>query len=303
MAVSSASGYPEYSGTFIPEKWSLAILLKFYDACVLYDICNTDYEADIKGHGDIIHVRQTPDVTIKNAVKGGTTVMENLDATVVDLEIDRGKYFYVGVDRIDKYQSDLDLLSDWATDAAEQMKIAIDTDVLGTVYGQAHASNSGATAGAKTSGFNLGTTGAPLNLTKTNVLDYLIDFNTVLYEQNVPESDRWIVIPPWMAGLIKKSELKDASVSGDGQSTLRNGRLGMIDNLTLYVSNLLAVVSSTTKVIFGHRKAITFASQITEMDHFEKLENSFGQAIRGLNVYGFNTMKPEALGVASVVKG
>jgi len=303
MALENAPGHPAYSGTFIPELWSLNILVKFYAACVLYDIANTDYEPEIKKHGDIIHVRQTPDVTIRDYVKGGTTVMEDLDADVVDLTIDRGKYFFFKIDDVDKYQSDLDLMSDWADEAAQRMKITIDTDVLGTVYGQAHASNQGLTAGAINSDIVLGTTAAPLTITKANVLDVLVDYGTVLDEQNVPETDRWLVIPPWMAGMIKKSELKDASLSGDGSSLLRNGRLGMIDRFTLYSSNLLTKVSGTTKLIFGHRSAISFASQITELNHFPQLENTFGQAIRGLNVYGFNTMKPEALGTSSVVKG
>ena len=61
----------------------------------------------------------------------------------------------------------------------------------------------------------------------------------VMFEQNIPETGRWLVIPAWLAAMIKKSELRDVSLSGDGASMLRNGRLGMIDRFTLYMSNLL----------------------------------------------------------------
>jgi len=41
-------GHPVYnvSGTsqFIPEAWASKLLIKFYSACVLADISNTDYE-------------------------------------------------------------------------------------------------------------------------------------------------------------------------------------------------------------------------------------------------------------------
>ena len=302
MALENAPGTPAYSGNFIPQIWSLNLLVKFYATSVLYDISNTDYEGEIKDMGDVVQIRTTPDVTIKDYVKGQTIKPELLTSPKIDLAIDKGKYFYFQIDDVDKHQSDIDLMSDWSEDAAEQMKITIDTQVLSTVYSQVHASNTGATAGAINADINLGTTAAPLNITKSNVLDYLIDYGTVLYEQNVPESNRWVVIPPWMAGMIQKSELRDASVSGES-STLKNGRLGMIGTFTIYVSNLMTTASAKTEVIFGHKSALSFASQITEMDYFDKLENTFGKAIRGLNVYGFEVLKTEAMGHSVVTKG
>ena len=43
MPVGAAAGTPQYSGVFIPEVWSGTMLVKFYAACVLADISNTDY--------------------------------------------------------------------------------------------------------------------------------------------------------------------------------------------------------------------------------------------------------------------
>ncbi|HKJ72978.1 MAG TPA: hypothetical protein VKA19_02585, partial [Alphaproteobacteria bacterium] len=101
---------------------------------------------------------------------------------------------------------------------------------------------------------------------KTNVLDFIADLGSVLDEQNVPESDRWLVAPPWFTNLIKKSDLKDASLSGDNTSIMRNGRLGMIDRFTIYQSNLMAKTTdgsySVTNMIAGHKSALTFASQL-----------------------------------------
>jgi hypothetical protein len=54
------------------------------------------------------------------------------------------------------------------------------------------------------------------------------------------------------------------------------------------------------KVLAGHPCALTFASQITQVQHIPVLESSFGSAMRGLNVYGFNVIKPEALACATV---
>ena len=216
--------------------------------------------------------------------------------------IDKGKYFGFTCDDIDAYQSDIKLMNQFSNDASEQMKIAIDSNVLDTVSTSSDlvAANKGATAGAISSSYNLGASGAPVQITKTNVLEYIIDCGSILDEQNVPESGRWMVIPSWFANLIKKSDLKDASMTGEGTSVLRNGRIGMIDRFTLYLSNNLysATDGSFTAYycLFGTNAAITFASQMTKMETL-RAESTFGDLVRGLNVYGFKIIKPEALGL------
>jgi hypothetical protein len=117
---------------------------------------------------------------------------------------------------------------------------------------------------------------------------------TVLDEANAPEGDRFLIIPAKMAGMIKKSDLKDASLTGDSVSVLRNGRLGMIDRFTLYMSHNLSVTSGKFSIISGHKMGFTFASQMTEMESI-RAESTFGNVIRGLQVYGYKVVKPEAL--------
>ena len=180
------------------------------------------------------------------------------------------------------------------------MKINVDTEVLAAVDADAHADNVGAAAGARSSSFDLGATGAWEVVTKSNVLDYIVDTGSVLDEQDVPESDRWMVLPAWMCGMIKKSDLKDASLAGDGTSIMRNGRIGMIDRYTLYMSNLLEVVNdggtNVTNCLFGHKSAITFAGQFVKSESLPS-PTTFGTLYRGLKVYGFKVVKPESLGV------
>ena len=103
-----------------------------------------------------------------------------------------------------------------------------------------------------------------------------------------------MVIPAKMAGLIKQSDLKDASITGDGSTPLRNGRLGMIDRFTLYVSHNLFKNGSEFSVIGGHKMGFTFASQMTNMETIRS-ETTFGNIVRGLQVYGYKVVKPEAL--------
>jgi hypothetical protein len=206
---------------------------------------------------------------------------------------------------VDKVQSDINLMDTWSKDASERMKIKIDQRVLTDILPGIAATNKGGTAGEQSASFNLGTTGSPLTVTKdgasstTSVVDLLVDLGTVLDEANAPEGDRFVVIPAKMAGLIKKSELKDASLTGDSMSIVRNGRLGMVDRFTIYVSHNLNVSSGKYSLIAGHKMGFTFASQMTNMETIRS-ESTFGNVIRGLQVYGYKVVKGEALAQAVV---
>lgn len=293
-----APGGANYTGNFIPEVWSSKLIVNFYDATVLTAISNTDYVGEIKSHGDKVQIRTTPELTIRSYQKGMNLQVERPDKPKITLNIDQGEYFAAVEDDVDKVQSDINLLDAWSKDASEKMKIKIDQNVLTGILPDISASNMGATAGRISQNINLGATGTPVQVTKTNVLDYLVDIGTVLDEANAPESGRWAVIPAWMAGLIKKSDLKDASLTGDSQSVLRNGRLGMIDRLTLYTSHNLNKVTDGSyqafSVLAGHKMGLTFASQMTNMESI-RAESTFGSIIRGLQVYGYKVVKPEAL--------
>jgi hypothetical protein len=305
MSYPVSPGRPNYSGNFIPEIWSGKMIENFYDATVLAAISNTDYEGEIRQYGDTVNIRTTPEITIREYVKGQTLTVENPDKPKIQLVIDKGEYFACVEDDIDKVQSDINLMDTWSKDASERMKIKIDQRVLTDILPGISAFNKGTTAGEQSASFNLGTTGSPLTVTKdgasstTPVVDLLVDLGTVLDEANCPEQGRFVVIPAKMANLIKKSELKDASLSGDGTSMLRNGRLGMVDRFTIYVSHNLNVSSGKYSVIAGTKMGFTFASQMTNMETIRS-ESTFGNIIRGLQVYGYQVVKGESLAQAVV---
>lgn len=285
---------------FIPELFSGKLIKKYYDRTVLGAVTNTDYEGEIKKFGDTVIIRGRPTMTIRDYKKGQTLVNEQPEAVSKTLVIDQGKYWSFVTDDVDDRQTDLKgYISDWAADAAAQLEIAIDTLVLAYMATKPHAKNTGSTAGVKSGAFTLGVTATPLTMTKANILDLIVDAGTVLDEQNVPVDGRFFTIPPRIAGLIKKSDLKDASLSGDAKSTIRTGVLGSIDRFTLIVSNLLAAGSDAagTACLFGHKDATTFATQITERK-MQDNPNGFGKLHRGLSVFGREVIKTEALGVA-----
>ena len=309
----SAQPSPAYAGVFIPEIWSGKIIEKFYATTVLAAIANTDYEGEIKNQGDTVHIRTRPTLTIRDYTAGQTLLVERPSSNMVDLNIDQGKYFNAILDDVMDVQADVNLLSLWSDDAAEQMKITIDTAVLTSLLGDAVAANRGTTAGAKSASINLGVTGTPVTVVARNptagqveVVDMIVRLGQVLDEQNIPETGRWIVVPAWFASRIKMSELRDASLTGDSQSILRNGRLGMVDRFTIYSSNLLpsgvaaGLAAGEWAIYAGHAHGLTFATQMTKMETLRS-ESTFGTLIRGLQVFGYGTIDGTAIAQAIVI--
>ena len=266
---------------FVPEVFSKLLQAKFYKQSVLPAISNTDYEGEISGQGDKVVIRTVPAVTINDYA--GTVSNQELTTAKVEMLIDKAKYYSFKIDDVLAAQADINMLEAASSDAAEGMRVAVESDVLSSVV-------TGAT-----------TIGAQTTITSSNVLAEILELSTALDNLNIPEEGRFIVLPPSMISLLKQSELRQAYLTGDSESPLRNGRVGMVDRFTVYQSNMLFTASSGvddtyTHVLAGHPKAISFASQFTNTETV-RLETTFGDAVRGLKVYGSKVVVPDCLAV------
>ena len=264
---------------FIPEVFSKLLQAKFYSSSVLPSISNTDYEGEISGQGDKVVIRTVPAVTI-NDYAGSITTQE-LTTAKVELLIDQAKYYSFKIDDVLAAQADINLLEGASSDAAEGMRVAVETSVLSSVV-------TGAT-----------TIGAQTSITASNILTSILDQAKELDELNISEEGRFIVMSPEFVSLLKQSELRQAYLTGDDTSPLRNGKVGVVDRFTVYQSNMLYTPGSGTyagytHVLAGHPKAISFASQFTNTETV-RMESTFGDQVRGLKVYGSKVVTPDAL--------
>lgn len=313
-----------YSGAFIPTLWSGKLLAKFYQNTILSEITNTDYEGELKNQGDTVRIRLAPSISISDYTAGQTLNYEVPEPIFQDMQVNKGKYFGVQVNDVLAYQADMDLMNMFTEDAAKQLKIAIENEVFFNSFvteGPATA-NEGATAGAISGSYNLGTDTAPIDQsTAENVLNAILRMASVLDEQNVPEDGRFLIISPFDRHLLMQSNIAQAYFSGDNASTIRTGKIGQLDRFSVYVSNLLpkgaagkALVSGLDAtsggatlanakarrvMVAGTTHATSFAMTV---DKTEPLRNQtdFGDIVRGLAVYGRKVIKPEALVVAQV---
>ncbi len=316
MSLNASYGYFQNAGFTIPEIWSTKINVEFYEASVLAAMSNTNYEGEIKEYGDKVQIRSLPTIATHRYTKG-----QDLNVTIPEtpkqtLEIDRGRYFNIFVDRVDRLQSDIDLFAQWTAHAGERLARDLERDdVMPNIINQADTTLQGNAAGKISGNIRLGALGAAANhvgitagasgtANRRNVLDFIVDCAVALGENDIPrDGERFLVIPEWMAGMIRKSDLKDASLSGDNTSILRSGRLGVIDGFEIYQSNMLFTTTDASNKVwyafFGHRAGLTFANQLVE-NEMVKSERTFGSFARGLDVFGFRVIKSQCFGRAIV---
>jgi hypothetical protein len=266
------------AANFIPEIFSKKLQAKFYASSVLPQISNTEYEGEISGQGNKVIIRTVPNITVGNY--DGSVSYADVTTQNVELNIDKAKSYAFKVDDILKVQADINFQNEASKDAAEQMRIAVETDVLGNIPTAATTILDKASVSA------------------TNLLDHILEAGRKLDELNIPDSDRFMVLSPLYIEMLKKSELRQAYLTGDGTSPLRNGKVGQVDRFTIYQSNLLSIGTGgdagKTFCLAGHPKATCFASQFVKTETV-RLESTFGDGVRGLKVYGYKVVVPNAL--------
>ena len=281
MAYSSSGGsfsFASGENHFIPEVFSKKLQAKFYAQTMLSEVTTNEYEGEISGLGNKVNIRTVPAVSV--ADYSGSISYSDVTSSTIELDINKAKSYAFKVDDILREQADIDFMNEAANDAAQNMKIAIEQDVFANVA-----------AGSSLTDIN----GTPANVTSANVLGHILDAGQLLDENNIPEDGRFMIINPAVATVLKQSELRQAYLTGDNVSPLRNGFIGTVDRFNMYVSNNLSTTSGVTSGLFGHPKAIAYASQMTNTETV-RLESSFGDGVRGLSVYGYKVILPTAIG-------
>ncbi|MDY7992407.1 P22 phage major capsid protein family protein [Paenibacillus polymyxa] len=270
---------------FIPTIWSARLNESLKKNLVYGNVVNTDYEGEIQGQGSTVKINSIGAVTIGNYDKvAGIGNPQELDATQKTLVIDQAKYFNFQVDDVDAAQANVNLLDGGIVEASYGLANVVDQYLAG-FYTEVKAENT------------IGNDTAPIIPTSSTAYDLLIDLGVLLDENNVPESERFVVVPAWYYGLL----LKDARFTKD-PSIIRTGYVGDIDGMIVYKSNNVPnTAGAKYKIIAGHKSAISFAGQVDSVEAFRP-EKQFSDAVKGLQVFGAKCIKPEALAVLTANK-
>jgi hypothetical protein len=280
---------------FIPTIWSARILVALQKALVYAQpqVINRDYEGEIREAGNTVLINSVGDPTIFDYTKNtDMPPPETLTGAQRQLTITQAKAFNFQVDDVDKLQQQPKVMDTALARAAYKLADTADQYLAGVLY-------SGATLNI------IGTLNTPIvaptpTAGSSGAYEQLVDLGTLLDQQNVPTDGRWVVIPPWYHGVLVKDS---RFVSYAAIDVLYNRQVGEAAGFAVLVSNNVPAVAApngaantTTRniVLAGHQMAGTYAEQINQVEAFRP-ERRFGDAVKGLHLYGGTVVRPEAI--------
>lgn len=124
-------------------------------------------------------------------------------------------------------------------------------------------------------------------LTRVAALRLMLDSAERYSKSAVPESDRWLVVPPEFQDLVVRSTGIALHVPDVYSELVKKGFIGTLLGFKIFVSNRLTGNNTDGwRVLAGHPNWMTFAEKLLEADIEEDLIGDFGSAYKDLFVYG-----------------
>lgn len=293
---------------FVPEIYSKNVQMFFRKASVAEAVTNTDYTGEIAAFGDTVNIVKEPTITTYAYTRGANTTQTMLTDQELVLVVDQARAFKFKVDDIEKRMSHINWLDVASKSAAYALKDEYDSNILTYINAQVSASAPDMIIGADDA-----TADDLPNLSAnesvhlgygsgmTDPLDLMSRIARMFDEANVPEEGRWFLASPKFYEILAAASSKLLSVDYNaGNGSIRNGLVssGLLRGFTMYKSNNIPATSAAEGIVLaGHISAVATAGSLIKTESFRD-QDSFGDVVRGLHVYGRKVLRPEALAKA-----
>ncbi|MFM9904816.1 MAG: P22 phage major capsid protein family protein [Pyrinomonadaceae bacterium] len=271
---------------FIPTVWAARLLVALEKALVYgqTNVCNRDYEGEVREAGNTVKIGSIGDVSIGDYEKD-TDIADPEVLTDDDqsLLIDQSKYFNFYVDSVDRAQQNVNVLDEAMRRSAWGLRAAADAFLAAAMELAVPTDN------------KIGSIATPIVPTKANAYEYLVDLGVLLDEANVPIDGRFVVVPAWFHGLLLKDDRFIKAGTRRSDTALANGEVGEAAGFSILKSNNVPNTTGTKyKIMAGHSIATAYVEQIVDLQTYQP-EKRFGDAVKGLHVYGAKVVRPTAL--------
>lgn len=271
---------------FIPEIWSTNMLARYYEETLTPQLVNTDYEPEIKNYGDTVHIRRKPEITLYDYSIGVNLQRQVVLDEQIEFLIDKGSYWNVPVDDVQKRQSDVRWVEALEENAVTQQKRYVDQQVFGSIYADVDANNVLASAAVSANSWPV----------------VLSDMMVKLDEGFCPMEGRWLLVPYWAGGQIMLNPtFVSAEKMGDSKSMIRAGSFGNLYNFKIFRTPNLPTVGGYLQLEFGAPTAVTFGTQFQKPETLRN-PDAFGDLVRGIQIFGFKTVQNKHLGKKGVTQ-
>ena len=247
--------------TFIPQIWEARLLSKFHERSIA-DVITT---APTKVEGNKVIFNKVSDVAINPYT--GTVNFEELTTSKVELSLDNKNYWAFKVDDVDAVQASGDLIDPHVQEAGYGLQEASDKFVLDEALKTSNTVVKGA----------------------DKAYDLIVKCNTALNKKKVPKAERFAV--------INSEVLEVLQLDARFTKEYRIMENGVIEGASINGTQLVfseELNEGTFAIVVLHKSAIGYAKQLEETEAM-RLQNSFADGIRGLQVDGVKTLREEAV--------
>ena len=244
---------------FIPTIWEARLMAKFHERSVA-ELITT---APTKIEGNKIVFNKVSDVALKDYE--GTVSFDDLNTSKVELNMDIEKYWAFKVDDVDAVQAAGNLIDPHVQEAGYGLQEATDKLVLDEALKTANT------------------------VTAEKIYDVIVKANTQLNKNKVPKSERFAV--------INSEALEDLNLDARFTSNYTILENGIIEGADINGTKLVfseELNNGACAVVVLHKSAIGFGKQLEKTEAM-RLESSFADGVRGLQVCGKQTLREEAV--------
>lgn len=263
-------------------KWSAKLLMDYREQLVYADMCNKNYEGEIRFAG-ALKIFTAPIPTVSDYVRGTTTVAyEDVNPSEQLFVVDQRKYWGIRTDDLEKQLARISVWEDTLRNGAWSMSKTVDTYVATTLA-----------AGCPT--VNVlppRTIGGGLN---ANMFDLLTQMETLLEQNDVPMDDLHVALPPQALGWLRLDPRYSSFNTAEAVQQLAGKNVGRVTYMTVHKTTAVPLSGSTYTLIACSREAMTFAEQMSRMEEVPRDKDDFYDRVRSQTVYGGKVVQPKGI--------
>jgi hypothetical protein len=282
---------------FIPEIWSDEIIAAYKQNLVMANLVS---KMSFKGKkGDTLHIPKPTRGAA--AIKAASTQVTLQAATETEVLVLVNKHYEYSrvIEDITEVQALSSMRKFYTADAGYALARQVDTDLVQLGRGAAGGNGTAAYNGAVLAG-----DGSTAYVDGTNVGNAITDAGIrkmiqTLDDADVPMDGRCMVLPPvarnTMMGLARFTEQAFTGEVGGG-NTIRNGKIGDVYGMMVYVSTNADTATTTTSRIglMFHKEAFVLAEQQGVRSQTQYKQEYLGTLFTSDMLYGVKELRDEA---------
>lgn len=277
------------ASTIIPTFWSSVLLEDLRKELVFGSLTNARYIGQVR-YGQTLKVFSVSDtrITDYSPDTGFPTGWEPDRARTKEemtLTIDKAKAFQFFIEDLEDRAVLVDLMSSIMRETTYSLRDVVDQYIASKFE-----------EGATPAFTDAGGVEVVKTLTSSYTLyDLLVDIDTLMNKNNVPQSGRWVVVSPEVRALLLKDSRFIANASSpQAYMNLVNGEVGQAAGFTIKMSNNIPDTpdaSANFRFYAGTNDALAFAYDVEKIETYRP-ENRFADAVKGLFVFGAKLIRP-----------